>query len=96
MFFTINGTGLALTSLSDSGKKPLYQLYPNPTENYLRIVSQSYLQVQCFDALGNLVLEKRVTDGIYEMTMEEFKSGIYLVRAVDLQGNVQEEKLIKR
>jgi sugar lactone lactonase YvrE len=95
--FTITGTGLALTSLSDSGKKPLFRLYPNPTESNLQISTESnHVHLEWFDAKGNLVLEKMVNEGINEIPMEEFKSGIYLLRAMDSQGNVQEEKLIKR
>jgi len=72
------------------------QVYPNPTNNTVRIVLPEDAlvdEVQLYNALGQLVKTVRGTN---EIDVADLVEGVYLVRIMDAEGKVYTNKITKR
>ena len=67
-------------------------LFPNPAKDYLFIKSDLMIQnVNLYNVLGDLVLEKKQTDQIY---VGQFSKGLYFVKVEFENGNAITDKFI--
>ena len=64
-------------------------VYPNPTTDFVHVVTCNGASVQMFNAVGQLVLSTEETD----INVSELPKGVYFVR-VDLNGNIATQRLI--
>ena len=72
------------------------QVYPNPTNNTVRIVLPEDAlvdEVQLYNALGQMVKTVRGTN---EIDVADLVEGVYLVRIMDAEGKVYTNKIMKR
>ncbi|MFA9389724.1 MAG: T9SS type A sorting domain-containing protein [Prolixibacteraceae bacterium] len=71
--------------------------FPNPCENELNIAGTSQIiAVELLDFSGRKVLELRNNDGITKVSVSQLKSGYYILRSQDINGQVQLSKVIKQ
>jgi hypothetical protein len=75
------------------GQKALFQVYPNPTTDRIRISGESIPElVSVFDVSGRLVL---LENNSAEISLENFDSGTYVLRA-RIGGVVSSQLVIKK
>ena len=75
--------------------KAKVSFYPNPTSDYVSIVSvNEIIEVNVFDLNGremnNLIFNNN------KINLESLNAGIYLVKIVDINGNTSIDKIIKK
>lgn len=72
-------------------------MFPNPTGDILNITSPSAsdkrLNVSVFDVFGRLLLKTSINAHSDQISMCEFKAGIYQVQT-ELEGLIQAQKII--
>jgi hypothetical protein len=73
-----------------------FALYPNPTEDFLQIISPiSINEIQVFDILGNLLLSQKGDFGLNaNLSMNKFPSGTYLIE-VKSKGSNCRKSIVK-
>ena len=83
-----------LTSVS-SFKENDVKLFPNPVQSKFTISTEKNLEeVRIYDALGSLVLNKRVLDNTSNFDIAHLSNGIYVVVAI-IDGETLVDRLIK-
>ena len=72
----------AVTSLNvdDEFIKSKINLYPNPVSDILYIDSSIEGQLELFDTLGRMILEKTITRQVNSLETNKLQSGVYFVR----------------
>lgn len=72
----------------------VWNVYPNPTSNYLRIDSESSEEnvLSILDVFGNLICEEKFIQS-KELNMGLYEDGIYLIMIIDASG-LKTSKLI--
>ena len=73
-------------------KKFNVDIYPNPFEGKIHIISDEQLQYNCFDLTGKLI---QAGTCFNEIDFSNLVSGIYILKLRNLKGEVQTKKLIK-
>jgi hypothetical protein len=68
---------------SDLNPADHFQLYPNPSGGYLKIVSPVDGFIEVLSADGKLVKEFEITQNSYELYLSDLNNGCYFVRFVD-------------
>jgi subtilisin family serine protease len=68
---------------SDLNPADHFQLYPNPSRGYLKIVSPVDGFIEVLSADGKLVKEFEITQNSYELYLSDLNNGCYFVRFVD-------------
>lgn len=67
-------------------------IYPNPATDKVTISGINLKEVQIFNATGSMVYHSPVLDGMIEIN--NLRSGIYFVKALDRDGKLFTEKLV--
>jgi len=71
----------------------LFQLYPNPVNNILRVKTKaSILTIEIYNELVQLVLKNKIKN---EIDISNLNQGLYLVKIEDVNGNFDIKKIIK-
>ena len=65
-------------------------IYPNPTDGMLNIVSESEQDVVVYNTIGQIVFES-VCDGVLQIDMKHFGAGIYAIKV----GNETQRIVVK-
>jgi hypothetical protein len=77
-----------ITSVISAEKEDVFHLFPNPTENTVKITSEEegvfYLQ----DIKGHQVFNSKIIIGTQELSLRHLETGIYFWYTVDLKGNI--------
>ncbi|MBO7616541.1 MAG: T9SS type A sorting domain-containing protein [Bacteroidales bacterium] len=68
-------------------------LYPNPTRNVVKIIGMDVAEVQVYNALGQMV---KTAHGTSAISMEGLPQGVYLLRARDTDGKMQQARVVKQ
>ncbi len=77
--------GGMLTGISEVTKEPEFQVFPNPTHDYLQVKATSYtnepLQIQLTDLSGKAVLKKMIplNESQFQLDVSNFSNGIYFL-----------------
>lgn len=76
-------------------KPETLNFYPNPTKNFINIQYHSIQQISIIDFTGRILIQQNFnkTNNI-KLNVENLSKGIYLLKVVDVKGNVQTKKLI--
>lgn len=84
------------TGIQESQKTQAMKLMPNPTSHSVTITASELIEVQLSDLSGRLI-KKFTPTSADKMVIEvaDLPSGIYLVAAINTEGTVQIEKLMK-
>ncbi|MEO8146439.1 MAG: T9SS type A sorting domain-containing protein [Bacteroidia bacterium] len=57
-----------------------FNIYPNPAQNEINIISQQKAKVQLYDALNKLLLEKNIEAGKSSLNISTIADGIYMLK----------------
>lgn len=72
-----------------------FQLYPNPVQNLLTISGNTIVnKAEIFNAMGQLLMEVEPQSNHFEISMEDFPKGIYLVKIIMEEGTFM-QKVVK-
>ncbi len=89
--------GVIMTSKSESVKRDILKIYPNPTNQFLNIELNSVkpgAHYTIFDLRGKELISKNITDIITRVEVNSLVKGMYLVVIVN-DGHVSYEKFVK-
>jgi hypothetical protein len=91
------GNPLIITNVPNESITIKFSVYPNPTKNYITILSESSqpLWVEIFDLTGNLV-KTEIAHTNELLNISSLSKGFYLVRTTDEKGNIFIKKLVKQ
>lgn len=94
--FRIFGNAQAL-GLEDFNPLKNLELVPNPATNYF-MLNEPIERAEIYSITGQLVksFQNNINSIEYQYNIEDLKSGIYLVKAVDANAQTKTIKLIKR
>lgn len=98
--FNTNGNKLviindATLATSETKAKPKFSIYPNPTEDFINIQGNEKIrEAAVYEMSGKLV--SRMTDQKNQINLTGLSAGIYVLKIVDVKGNVSTEKIIKK
>lgn len=77
-----------------------FQVYPNPTANYLILninnVELSNLHFQLFDINGKLIENKKITNSIETIQMANLPTATYFLKVINYNKEVKTFKIIKK
>lgn len=83
-------TGINITPLEN-----VLRVYPNPAIDELTVETIQSVKIFIYDGLGKLILEQDLPSGKNNISMTDYSSGIYLLKAIS--GNqIKTLKLVKR
>jgi hypothetical protein len=89
-FFCVDHITLAgPSSVGYLGAQVLFDLYPNPTADFIQISSAENEALHCtvFDQHGRLILQKQLNAGGGQLDLQHLPRGNYLVRFRDAKGS---------
>ena len=98
--FNTNGNKLviindATLATSDTKSKAKFSIYPNPTADFINIQGDEKIrEAAVYEMSGKLV--SRMTDQKNKLNLTGLSAGIYVLKIVDVKGNVSTEKIIKK
>jgi 1,4-alpha-glucan branching enzyme len=93
--FKILGNKTATLAIADYEKIPAMVLYPNPASNYFTLSIYSS-KVEIFSITGQLVKRFDTSQPAgYPFTISDLEQGVYIVKTVDENNEVQATKFIK-
>ena len=76
----------------------LFSVYPNPNNGEFSIrvnsISES-TKVEVYNWQGTLTLDYKVTDEVTAVTLKDFPNGIYIIRIIENNKVLKQEKIIK-
>ena len=75
--------------------KDQIDVYPNPFEDILTVVTALDAHVEIIDIYGKTVTQKNITAGNSNLTLNDLASGVYIVRVTLSNGHVEDKKIIK-
>ena len=70
-------------------------VYPNPAESQLNIVANGLQRVSVYNAMGQLVETKEMTDDQFVLSVGNYKSGLYTLQIVTSKGVVTRSVVVK-
>jgi hypothetical protein len=73
----------------------LLEIFPNPAKDKIRLFSNKG-SLKVFNASGKLILNQHITDTQMELSLSGWSDGVYIFQLTDLNGNVQNIKLIRQ
>jgi len=96
----LNGPGLIVSSEEMVTEKMSFDVYPNPTKDYLNIrlntpekISDGLLQI--FDAGGRLVYKKETLENELTINLSDYNTGIYIV-LLNYNRKVVSKRFVKK
>ncbi|MDX1651405.1 MAG: YCF48-related protein [Brumimicrobium sp.] len=72
-------------------------VYPNPSTESVMIsltIGKGTTDIHVYDGTGKLVKNLITTENSFLMSCEDFKPGVYLIKAISNHGNIQTAKLV--
>lgn len=102
IFLKVAGSYKLATGITDETAVKDFQIYPNPSDNFINIVlggmDTQNSEIQVYDLSGRMVLVKPVSlttgDQTIQMDINTLESGVYLLRLTTSNGLYQ-QKFIK-
>ena len=75
----------------------LTHLYPNPTSGMIHItLERNAIHCQILDLMGNTLLETSPSNSAFDLDLNEWSSGVYLIKIQMADGTTAYEKVVKR
>lgn len=98
-FLTIDKLSLSddLTGLPNISKNGELLVFPNPAQNYIQldVSGDQQLSFEIIDSFGKSVQRGEFGRDSQPIQVSTFCPGIYLVRAIDQQGNIRIKRFVK-
>ncbi len=83
-------------SLSEVELEKMCYLMPNPANDYFKVMSHYTINnIQVFDMVGKLLIEKEVNNFEKELDISNFSSGTYLVKINTAKGSVKKKLIVE-
>ncbi|MFN4233294.1 MAG: T9SS type A sorting domain-containing protein [Bacteroidia bacterium] len=82
--------GVILTSHNNELK-----IYPNPVSYLLNLETTDNLYVEIYAIDGRLI-ESHSVQGILSINVADYTNGMYLIRTIDSNGNISQQKFVKQ
>jgi len=83
--------------LPDRPSSPTLTVSPNPTTGLVRIDSEKPLRrVTLTDLQGRVLMEELTEDSAVNINITNYPTGIYLIKAINCDGEEQVEKVVKK
>jgi 1,4-alpha-glucan branching enzyme len=93
--FRIYGNKQANLAIADFEKENSVSLYPNPVSNYFTL-NFAAVKVEIYAITGQLVKSFIANENVdFQFGVSDLKSGLYIVKALDINNKIQIVKLIK-
>lgn len=78
-----------------------FMLYPNPVTDQLNVryegSADRNTRIEVYNALGKLMQVRRVSPNTdYQINMDDFNTGLYMVKLVNAEGVLQTRKILKK
>ncbi|MFN2260580.1 MAG: T9SS type A sorting domain-containing protein [Psychroflexus sp.] len=75
-----------------------FEIFPNPTHNFINISSQSITQITLFDLTGKQVFSEKTNNNPdeFKLDMTSYKNGIYLLKVENSSDESHVSKFIKK
>jgi hypothetical protein len=71
-------------------------IYPNPSSQYINIEMPTFNNtISLFDISGKLIFNKSTSKSTFKLNIENFNSGLYILRIVDDFGVVNRKLIFK-
>lgn len=72
------------------------KVYPNPSSDIFQIQIQEDIQLEIFDVMGKMVLQKKAHTGTTSINLSEYAPGIYLLKVKNTYGKTKVAKIVKK
>lgn len=98
----VTTTGLCgneVTLHSDEFTSLDFQAYPNPSTNFINVVSNLTCTLELYNSIGQKMLESFVNEGVSEnkINISNLTNGIYIAKFIDQSGkSIKSMKIIKQ
>jgi len=94
-------TTSATTKISEIGNENNIKIYPNPTENRIKIDLNTNkfqeINVELYDISGKMIYMKSYKTNIVNVSLSDFEAGTYILRIINSTGQIiKTKKLIKK
>ena len=90
-------TGDDLTKVNQFFENSSIAIYPNPTSGKMHIaISENASYCQILDLMGNVLQETSPSDSIFDLDLNGYPSGMYLVKIQFAEGRMVFRKVIKQ
>lgn len=96
-FDNITLKGVNTTLSSDSFSQTEIQIFPNPFDEQLTILSSEFIQqIKVYDMLGKQVYDKsNVNNNQTALSLNHLSNGVYIIKIV-AENNIKTQKIIKK
>lgn len=92
-----NPLSVSINTLSEDYS---FQLFPNPTLNFLQIKTQGIIEfpflVSITNLQGQVLKQQKMSDNLITIQLDDLPNGIYFIRLQDKTGRIKVEKIIKQ
>ena len=72
-----------------------YEIYPNPTENSIVVKGNNINEVEVYNLCGQKLMSVNGSQNV-NVNMSSLKSGVYMVKIIDNNGNATINKIVKK
>jgi len=72
----------------------MFNVYPNPASDYFVVETEGSVNLIMYNVIGEVVFEKEVNTK-YIVSASQLPNGVYIVKAINENGSVYSQKVIK-
>lgn len=90
----VSGAGSLSNALNEIDRIEM-QIYPNPVQNTLRVITKDLCNIEISDIAGKVVFNKMMEGNTTTIDMSAFTSGVFFLKAVNAKGEFSIQKTIK-
>ena len=92
-------TGNICATLSSDGFESdsfAVKVYPNPSSGVFQLQNQEAAQLEVYDLMGKVILNKSVQAGDVSFDLSGYAPGVYLLKITNNSGNTTVSKIVKK
>lgn len=89
---SITYSGIVTVAFTNQGFA--FHLSPNPSTSIVYIKGESIKQIIIADQAGKTLIQQRINNNVSSINVSGLPKGIYVVKAYNVEGNVQTRKMI--
>ena len=82
-------------TINSKNEKIDYKVYPNPSSGIFQLQIQEEVQLEVYDLMGKMVLQKNVQAGAAFFDLSQYASGVYILKATNVFGDTIVSKIVK-
>ena len=83
------------TGINNNFDEPILNIYPNPTSSQINFQSSEKGSVDIYNADGQIILSRRVLNGVNTLSLPENYKGLFLLKLTTEKGSTQQKFLIE-